>query len=918
MLAWDFFWASLPGDLIISTPEPGDTAVIKVDPQNGDILFDGSNTGNFVVTGAKLNTLTGAIKIDATGFLGAISDNTTLIVDNGPAFFKNIAFTYDGGLFNKNSSMTVLGRPSVGDDYILSPPGGTTGTLEVDESTALPPFKNTFAGTYINMTGTLTLDSKAGGDALKFKGGLAAESMLITGTTAKEAVVAPALAKYSITYAGFASLDFDLGDGDDSLELIGTTLPVKIDGGAGDDLIKVTGTIGAPIDVIGGADNNTLVVQGTTGNDAIFVDSQAITGTGATISYSALDIGELDINGLAGDDDLTIQMPQIFPAPFPSEALPALIVFLGDDISSNGNDQLKVLGTSRNANSLGADTVDIGDFGTGVFQVVKVESIYVNTFSGDDTITNETLLVDSLLIGGDGDDSITGGGGDDILIGGDGLDNLTGDNGADRIFSDQDETGKLTPVTGETLDGGGDLKKDIGVGGNYVAQFVGDIDDVDTFNGFNDVTGEEVAFTIDPANPTQHLYQPNRALLLLEQALRTPVAVRALGPAQNVRGQFAQFDSFVARGYFSILNRTVEADALAFWVDAHANGLTFEQFQASLFASDEYRSLTFGSNSSFVREMYNDVLHRFPTTAEVTRDANRLQAGVPRYQVALDLINTAEALDVRVADTYNVMTGKFLAARPAKDDNRDAIVSDIHGGLSIEDAAALMGRSNGDYLKYVVTHNATNVGFVGRLYNDVVNRNFKFSITEVTFWSNQLASGFVDRERLTSIFFNSVEKRSQNIDSFYRAFLGRAADKGGTDFWLGRYAAGLRTDEVSAAIIGSNEYFQKAGGTSDGFVRSLYTKVLKRPTAPSQAEIDFWIAQLAVSKRTAVQARSDVALGFEQSDEFRVQLVDGWFQKYLGRSPTDAEQLDTLDALRVGFTQEKVQGDIVLSRGFIV
>ena len=66
------------------------------------------------------------------------------------------------------------------------------------------------------------------------------------------------------------------------------------------------------------------------------------------------------------------------------------------------------------------------------------------------------------------------------------------------------------------------------------------------------------------------------------------------------------------------------------------------------------------------------------------------------------------------------------------------------------------------------------------------------------------------------------------MDGFYHALLGRAADPAGRGLFTSLLATGASHEQIRAAILASDEYFQRAGGTERGFLEALYHDVLGR------------------------------------------------------------------------------------------
>jgi hypothetical protein len=84
----------------------------------------------------------------------------------------------------------------------------------------------------------------------------------------------------------------------------------------------------------------------------------------------------------------------------------------------------------------------------------------------------------------------------------------------------------------------------------------------------------------------------------------------------------------------------------------------------------------------------------------------------------------------------------------------------------------------------------------------------------------------------------SQDPGAQQLDSWYRRYLGRPVDQTGLEAWLPQ----LAKINVEAAILGSPEYYNRNGGTPEGFVTGLYVDVLGRQPAPS--EVQGWLVRL--------------------------------------------------------------------------
>jgi hypothetical protein len=113
-------------------------------------------------------------------------------------------------------------------------------------------------------------------------------------------------------------------------------------------------------------------------------------------------------------------------------------------------------------------------------------------------------------------------------------------------------------------------------------------------------------------------------------------------------------------------------------------------------------------------------------------------------------------------------------------------------------------------------------------------------------------------------------------------------------------AAGGTVEQARAAILGSAEYFlNRAGGTNDSFLASIYQDVLGRSVDPSgQAN---WSAQLA-----AGIPRTAVAMAIVSSAEAGQGLVQGYYRQFLHRDADSTGLNSFVAALQHGVRDEQI------------
>ncbi len=738
--------------------------------------------------------------------------------------------------------------------------------------------------------------------------------------------------------------------------LSGTTATavLNINGSSGDDAFYVNGNPNAQ-----GYQSVSLDANSA---DRIQYGGQ-FTHLGSDINFLAGTVKGLNVAGMGGNNSFTLQVPPTLLNAV-SATLPATVAFYGGAGPNRpnnlppvtvGQNLLRVFGNAPAQNTTGSDTISVGDVpttgtSTAGIQMSQIQGLVIYGNGGNDSLTNASKgtplqgipAVPGMLIGGDGNDTLVGGAGGDVLLGGAGMNNLDGSaalaNATNYLFAHQDQNGNIYDpyLQAPTVAGvNGDLStiatgkgKDVVVTGARQPLTFGDPGDIDNFKATAATSANLVQIaTVDPQNPTSSLYQVTPALQALENAFgvstgqfpANQAALLEFGGNRNLRSQFATFAAFTGRAYNDFLpdrktsfgsSGVVSSGEINYWVGQAAQGLTVQQMQAQLLASDELRQ-TLRLSDSWVRSLFETVLHREPTPTEINtylapligNDTNAL-----RYQLALQLLTSQNGTLSEINQMYQNLVPN---GSPSQADSL-AIQADLASGMRMEQVAQLISASNGNYYNYVVTHNAGEVGFIGGVYQSVLGR--PASNNDISFWINVHANFGVSNEQIAETILASPEHRAQILQGYYQAYLHRSLDPSGLNFWLNAMAAGMTEDQVLSAIVGSNEYFVSNGATSDSFVRAIYRDVLHRTTPPSQPEIDYWIAVLAASTRGPAQARADVVLGFAASDEYRSMLINDWYQAYLGRPATSSEIINSLQLFHLGASQNAIQAQILLNR----
>lgn len=674
----------------------------------------------------------------------------------------------------------------------------------------------------------------------------------------------------------------------------------------GTDLLRVLGNAPGPL---------------TTGNDSIKV-----------FDYGGATAGNPN-TGTAGNLGLAnIQMSNITAA-----------VIYGE----GGNDQLTNASTGNKAQ--GIDPV----------------SALLIGGSGNDTLT-----------GGAGNDMFLGGGGQDTIVStavstpvaptttyffphqdqfGNIYDQLLNSSAGDTASTLTGVGGNTVVVTGAvdpalSVSGTGDLDlgnlANVGLGGAGGGG-------VTNKNG-----GQTLSFpTVPPGNVTAPLYMVTPALTALEQAMGVSqgpfapnkAALLEFGGSLNLRAQFATYAAFVGRAYNDFLidrggngvfgnpainqggtgggtggggggggittsgtegASLVSQPEIDYWVSQGQQGVSVQSMQAQLLASDELQA-SLPEPSMWVRFLWQSATGQLPPDSVLTADTNLLSASdtvATRYALALQLLTSPMGQAAEISDIYNNVVPKGGSPSPA---DMAAIQADLSAGESLVQVAQTLAASNGNYLSYENANNVGAIGFVANLYQSVLHR--PASASDLEFWATVRGQGF-STAQIAQIVVSSPEARAFVIQNAYESYLGRPADPAGMNFWQAAMAGGLSDEQLVSLLVASPEYYAKHGATSQSYVSALYHDLLQRPVPPSQQEIDYWVSQLAMSARGEVQARADIAVAIQQSDEFRTSLIDRWYLTYDGRAPSGIELNTALALLQSGASQEYVQAQILAAR----
>jgi hypothetical protein len=257
-------------------------------------------------------------------------------------------------------------------------------------------------------------------------------------------------------------------------------------------------------------------------------------------------------------------------------------------------------------------------------------------------------------------------------------------------------------------------------------------------------------------------------------------------------------------------------------------------------------------------------------------------------------------------------TGSALTAVRVTDAASGTVTLHADGTFAYAPAASFWGidsftykANNGalDSNVVIVTLMSHSALQVKKLYDQVLNRAPELSGWE--YWTRRIDGGTASLGSIASEIFESPERIDPIVTTMYHDYLFRAPDAAGLLYWRGIWQRDGEPDNVTAGIVGSEEFYQSAGGTNRAWVTEMYRRLLHRE--PDLAGLDYWTGKLDSEQLD----RFHVILGFVQSVENFHLLVRGWFNQYLSRNPSAQEEDLYFQQLVAGATQRTIQIELL-------
>ena len=199
-----------------------------------------------------------------------------------------------------------------------------------------------------------------------------------------------------------------------------------------------------------------------------------------------------------------------------------------------------------------------------------------------------------------------------------------------------------------------------------------------------------------------------------------------------------------------------------------------------------------------------------------------------------------------------------------------------------------------------------NASLVDKLYHQVLHRSAEDDPGLVG-WTGLLDQG-IPLDVVAKSIFNSPERLDPLVNQFYVQYLDRPAEPAGITAWVAAWQKDGDPDDLEADILSSQEFYNDAGDTVDGFVRLIYNRLLLRQADPNG--LMDWEAALKSGQLT----RKQVAADFLNSPELHADVVGFLFGEYFGNpNPTPALAQPYVTDLNNGLTRTQVELEIINS-----
>jgi hypothetical protein len=327
-------------------------------------------------------------------------------------------------------------------------------------------------------------------------------------------------------------------------------------------------------------------------------------------------------------------------------------------------------------------------------------------------------------------------------------------------------------------------------------------------------------------------------------------------------------------------------------------GGTPEQLIASILGTDEYFNKVGGTNDAWVNAVYQALLNRAPTSSESSAAITALTSGtMTREQVAAGILATDEYLGDFVTSIYQA----YLSRTPSSSEIQIWLPLLRQGSQAPgtpspdEQFEALVLSSTEFYWK----NGNSDIPWLTGVYLVVLGRQPDPTGFNMNLYNTEFTYGFQRYDAALDVLM-TTEYRQKVVTGFYQTYLGRSPTPTELTDGVNTLANGGTNEQVQASILGTDEYFNKVGGTNQNWINAVYQALLGR--APTSSESNTANTELTNGTMT----REQIAAGILATDEYRTDLINSDYSTYLGRAGDPTGVANALAAMKSGVTDEQI------------
>jgi hypothetical protein len=350
----------------------------------------------------------------------------------------------------------------------------------------------------------------------------------------------------------------------------------------------------------------------------------------------------------------------------------------------------------------------------------------------------------------------------------------------------------------------------------------------------------------------------------------------------------------VDQAFHALLKIYPNAAGLALWVNRlsgpGAPGLSSNVMVEEIAASATYYTLVGGTAADFMSHLFEDLLNREPTAAELSKYAaamKEIQAGnaTARLAIAEDVVSGAEFRADEVTSffaNYMHATCKELVAEECTSTlgtptstQLSAALTALSSGMSEEDIiAGILGSD-----QFYADQGSTQTGLIKGVYQDLVGRaptNAEIATALATYTNDSIGHTAFAQAMVQSLPYQDLVVSLDYQQLLLRAPLTSELDAG--QGILGGDVKSLQTpdDLLIESIASTPEFYADAGGTDSRFAARSISTLLGRQATTAQE-----LAFLNLPAPHDATWQAAVAQSLVDGPEYRADFVRGVYAKFL-------------------------------------